>query len=157
MVTAPFPEVRRCSPPPRLMLQAAVGRTVACLSGSPSSSVGIPLHRTEQGGLDGVERTGEVKEHYSHCAPRPLQVGAGSVQQVDDGAIHTNLILVCKLQAVHGAAHLPSQNRSLKDRHGTGGQCYWPVVVESVGMFYLRHRDRRFSTAVEPLSASYRD
>lgn len=61
------------------------------------------------------------------CAHRPPQVGAGSVQQVDDGVIHTNLILVCKLQGVHGAAHLLSKNQSLKDLHGTGGQCYWPV------------------------------
>ena len=38
--------------------------------------------------MDGVEGTGEIKEHDPHRAPSLLQVGEGPLQEVDDGVIH---------------------------------------------------------------------
>lgn len=38
-----------------------------------------------------------------------IQMGAGSMKQVEDGILHTTTWLVCKLQAILGMLHLGSE------------------------------------------------
>ncbi|XP_030641406.1 NACHT, LRR and PYD domains-containing protein 12-like [Chanos chanos] len=49
---------------------------------------------SQQYRLYGVECTGEVKEHDSHSAPSLVQMRAGSVQQVYDGILHSDVFLL---------------------------------------------------------------
>lgn len=50
--------------------------------------------------MNAVEGTGEVKEYDSHSASSTLQVRQGLVSEEDDGILHTNVLLVSKLQGV---------------------------------------------------------
>ena len=52
-----------------------------------------------------VEKTGEIKEHDPHSASGLLQVRQSSVQEEDDGVVHSDAGLICKLERVHKRTH----------------------------------------------------
>ncbi|KAI3374072.1 hypothetical protein L3Q82_022644, partial [Scortum barcoo] len=91
----------------------------------------------QQPGLDGVECTGEIKEHDPHSASSLLQVSEGGVKEVDDGIIHPDVRLVGELQRVHEGAHQRAQmgeDQSLQRLHQMRRQSYRPVAVELLGV-----------------------
>ena len=51
--------------------------------------------------LYSVKSTREIKEHDPHSAPRLLWVRQRSVQEEDDGIVHSNARLICTLEWVH--------------------------------------------------------
>ena len=55
--------------------------------------------------LNGVESTGEIKEHDPHSASRLLQVRQLSFQKEDDGVVHIDASLIGKLEWVHKRSH----------------------------------------------------
>ncbi|KAI3371773.1 hypothetical protein L3Q82_024329 [Scortum barcoo] len=98
----------------------------------------------QQPGLDGVECTGEIKEHDPHSASSLLQVSEGGVKEVDDGIIHPDVRLVGELQRVHEGAHQRAQmgeDQSLQRLHQMRRQSYRPVAVELLGVRCLWHWD----------------
>ena len=55
--------------------------------------------------LYGLESTGEIKEHDPHSAFRLFQMWQWSVQEKDDGVVHSDARLLCKLEWVHKRTH----------------------------------------------------
>ncbi|KAI3367054.1 hypothetical protein L3Q82_009687, partial [Scortum barcoo] len=97
--------------------------------GLPSEVVGDPVHQlgvhshpaqfspeAEWAGWY-VEGTGEVQEKNPHCAASLIQMGVGSMEQVEDGILHTNTWLVGELQAILGVLHLGSEEAEEEPLH----------------------------------------
>ncbi|KAI3367570.1 hypothetical protein L3Q82_026417 [Scortum barcoo] len=72
---------------PVLLTTVSVRRDVL----QPMTYCGLPVSLSpKQSGLDGIEGTGEVQEKNPHCAASLIQMGVGSMEQVEDGILHTN-------------------------------------------------------------------
>ncbi|KAI3359069.1 hypothetical protein L3Q82_002571 [Scortum barcoo] len=84
--------------------------------GDPVHQLGVHSHPAQfvpkQSGLDGIEGTGEVQEKNPHCAASLIQMGVGSMEQVEDGILHTN---TCTLPIPYGTK--VSMNSRLKDKN----------------------------------------
>lgn len=59
--------------------------------------------------LDGIDSSGEIKEHDPHGAPQLLHLRESSMERGDDGVIHSHKWLIRKLYWVHGQAQQWSQ------------------------------------------------
>ncbi|KAI3366584.1 hypothetical protein L3Q82_009200 [Scortum barcoo] len=100
----------------RDVLQPDVLWSASEVIGDPVLQLGVHSHPAQfvpkQSGLDGIEGTegtGEVQEKNPHCAASLIQMGVGSMEQVEDGILHTNTWLVGELQAILGVLHLGSE------------------------------------------------
>ncbi|KAI3358835.1 hypothetical protein L3Q82_015231 [Scortum barcoo] len=100
----------------------------------PVHQLGVHSHPAQfvpkQSGLDGVEGTGEVQEKNPHCAASLIQMGVGSMEQVEDGILHTNTWLVGELQAILGVLHLGSEEAEEE-----------PLQPQATAAFQARYSD----------------
>lgn len=95
-----------CCPSPHLNCGLLVAEVVC----NPGHYVVVHLHDSELLHKHDVERNGKVKECVSYSASWLLQVWVSPVQQVDNGVIHADIGLVCKLQKVQGPKVLQNQS-----------------------------------------------